>query len=76
MSWLWQVSGEAGSGDLARPSWLCEFLKKENAKKSAPLCGEMHKKNENGFWAAPALVRLVCQAKLEISMLLKQQFLQ
>ena len=77
MSWLWQVSGEAGSGDLARPSWLYEFLKKENAKKKcAPLCGEMRKKNENGFWAAPALVSLVWQAKLENSMLLKQQFLQ
>ena len=34
VSWLWQVSGEAGSGDLARPSWLYEFLKKENAKKN------------------------------------------
>ena len=34
MSWLWQVSGEAGSGDLARPSWLYEFLQKENAKKN------------------------------------------
>ena len=76
MSWLWQVSGEAGSGDLARPSWLYEFLKKENAKKCASLCGEMRKKNENGFWVAPALVSLVWQAKLEISMLPKHQFLQ
>ena len=41
VSWLWQVSGEAGSGDLARPSWLYEFLQKEHAKKCAPLCGEM-----------------------------------
>ena len=45
-------------------------------KKCAPLCGEMHQKNENGFWVAPALVSLVWQAKLEISMLLKHQFLQ
>ena len=77
VSWLCQVCGEAGSRDLARPSWLCEFLKKENAKKkSAPLCGEMHKKNENGFWAAPGLVSLIWRGELEISMLPKHQFLQ
>ena len=76
MSWLWQVSGEAGSGDLARPSWLYEFLKKENAKTNVRPSAAKCEKNENGFWAAPALVSLVWQAKLEISMLRKQQFLQ
>ena len=44
-------------------------------KKCAPLCGEMRKKNENGFWVALALVSLVWQAKLEIGMLPKHQFL-
>ena len=43
-------------------------------KKCAPLCGEMHQKNENGFWVSPALVSLVWQAKLEIGMLPKYQF--
>ena len=63
MTWL----GQAGS---------MNFSKNKIQKKSAPLCGEMRKQNENGFWAAPALVGLVWQAKLEISMLPKHQFLQ
>jgi len=75
VSWLWQVSGEAGSGDLARPSWLCEFLQKENAKRKVrPSAAKCVNKNKNGFWAAPALVSLTWQAKLEISMLPKHQF--
>ena len=66
--WLWWL----GSAKLA--PWISPKIKCK--KKSAPLCGEMRKKNENGFWAAPALVGLVWQAKLEISMLPKHQFLQ
>ena len=76
VSWLCQVCGEAGSRDLARPSWLCEFLKKENAKKKCAPLRRNAQKNENGFWAAPALVSLTWRGELEISMLPKHQFLQ
>ena len=53
----------------------CEFIRKCK-KKYASLCGEMRKKHENGFWAAPALVSLTWRGELEISMLPKHQFLQ
>ena len=61
-----------GSAELALPI----SPKKKMQKKSTPLCGEMHKKNENGFWAALGLVSLIWRAELEISMLRKHQFLQ